>query len=47
MKAKILNLAMIALLLFSATAADSMIIPANEHAKDNAPPEKSPVIGDD
>lgn len=47
MKAKILNLTIIALLLVSAAVSASMIIPANEHAKNNsAAPEKSPVIGD-
>src|SRR3989338_1008782 len=35
------------ILLFSATASASMIIPANDNAKQNArAPEKSPVIGE-
>ncbi|MEM4243121.1 MAG: hypothetical protein QXM31_04440, partial [Candidatus Woesearchaeota archaeon] len=47
MKAKILNLTILAVFLLSTAASASMIIPANQHAKDNAAaPEKSPVIGD-
>jgi hypothetical protein len=44
---KIIFSSLAVLMLLSFTVAASMIIPANEHAKENArAPEKSPVIGD-